>query len=62
MAKKQRYTIEKVAKELGISKSTILRYEKNGIFPCPKRHPINKWRQYSEEDIKRLKKICGIGG
>ncbi|MBN2483522.1 MAG: MerR family transcriptional regulator [Candidatus Omnitrophica bacterium] len=58
MTKKQRYTIERVAEELGISKSTILRYEKKGIFPRSKRNPINKWRQYTEEDVRRLKRIC----
>jgi len=61
MVNKKRYTIEKVAEELGISKSTILRYEKRGIFPRPQRHPINKWRQYSDEDLKRLKRICEAG-
>ncbi|MBU1367027.1 MAG: MerR family transcriptional regulator [Candidatus Omnitrophota bacterium] len=53
------FTVEEVARELGISKQTILRYEKRGIFPKPHRNPINHWRQYSSRDIKNLKKILG---
>jgi DNA-binding transcriptional MerR regulator len=60
MVNNKYFTIEEIAKELGISKQTIIRYEGRGIFPKPKRHPINHWRQYSPKDIKNLKKILGI--
>lgn len=55
------YTAQEVADMLGISKQTIFRYEKKGIFPKAQRHCINHWRQYSEEDVSKLKEILGIG-
>ncbi len=51
------FTAEQVARELGISKQTLFRYEKKNIFPHPRRNLINRWRQYSEEDIRKLKEI-----
>ena len=48
-----------VAKVLGISKQTLLRYEKKKIFPKPKRNPINKRREYSIQEIDKLKSILG---
>jgi DNA-binding transcriptional MerR regulator len=53
------YTIEQVARELSISKQTIVRYEKRGLLPKARRNPINKWREYTLQDIKALKKILG---
>ncbi|MCK4520231.1 MAG: MerR family transcriptional regulator, partial [Candidatus Omnitrophica bacterium] len=47
------------ARALGVSKQTVIRYEKKGTFPKPGRNPINKWREYTKEDIKKLKKILG---
>jgi len=54
------FTIEEISKELGISKQTIIRYESRGIFPKAKRNPINRWRQYTVKDIKKLKRILGV--
>jgi DNA-binding transcriptional MerR regulator len=54
------YIAQEVADILGISKQTLFRYEKKGIFPQPVRHPINHWRQYTEEEIIKLKSIVGI--
>ena len=48
-----------VAVALGISKQTLLRYEKKKIFPKAKRNPINNRREYAVEDIGRLNKILG---
>lgn len=59
MKNKKIYTAEIVASVLGISKQTLIRYEKKRIFPRPLRNPINKWREYSEEDINKLKRILG---
>jgi DNA-binding transcriptional MerR regulator len=56
---KRRYRTEDVARILGISKRTLCRYEKKGIFPVPSRNPINGWREYSEEDIGHLRMITG---
>ena len=49
-----------VADILGISKRTLFRYEKKGIFPKPRRNLINSWRKYTEDDIKKLKQILGL--
>lgn len=53
------YGTQEVAKILGISKQTLLRYESKRIFPVARRNPINKRREYSFADIERLKKILG---
>ncbi len=50
---------KQVAEILGISKQTLLRYEKKGVFPKPKRNTVNGWREYTEHDVERLKKILG---
>lgn len=55
------FTAKEVAEKLGISKQTLFRYEKKGILPKAKRNLINHWRQYSEEDIARLKEIIRGG-
>jgi len=57
MEKNKLYTIKEVADKLGISKQTLFRYEKKGIFPQPKRNLINRWRQYTEEDVNKLRGI-----
>ena len=53
----KRYTVQSVADILGIYKGTVVNYEKRGIFPEPRRNPINGYREYMEEDIERLKTI-----
>lgn len=53
------HTTQEVARILGISKQTLLRYEKKKIFRKPKRNPINRRREYSLEDINKFKKILG---
>jgi len=50
---------EEVAELLSISKQTIYRYEKRGFFPSAKRNAINGWREYTEKDINKLKKLMG---
>lgn len=52
-----RFTAQEVAQRLGISKQTLFRYEKKGVFPTARRNLINRWRQYTEEDIMRLTEI-----
>ena len=51
---KRRYNINEVANILGIYKGTIKNYEEKGIFPKPRRNPINKYREYSPEDIVEM--------
>ena len=55
------YKISQVAQKLGISKQTLVRYEKKGILPKSPRNHINSWRQYSEEDVRKMKAILGKG-
>jgi DNA-binding transcriptional MerR regulator len=51
------YKTDQVAKELGISKQTLFRYEKKKVFPKARRNLITHWRYYTREDIKKLKEI-----
>jgi DNA-binding transcriptional MerR regulator len=53
----KKYTVQGVADILGIYKGTVINYEKRGIFPEPRRNPINGYREYTEEEIERLKTI-----
>lgn len=55
------YTSLDIANILGISKQTLFRYEKKMIFPKARRNPINNRREYTEEDVIRLKRIMGRG-
>ena len=57
MLKNEFFTTRQAAKELGISKQTLFRYERQKVFPNPRRNLINRWRQYAQEDIKKLKEI-----
>lgn len=53
------YSVTEVAKILGISKQTLLRYESKGLFPKAKRNLLNGWREYTAKEVERLKKIMG---
>ncbi|MFA5100127.1 MAG: MerR family transcriptional regulator [Candidatus Omnitrophota bacterium] len=53
------YRINEVAQKLGISKQTLIRYEKKGIFPHSHRNRINHWREYTEEDVQKMARIIG---
>jgi DNA-binding transcriptional MerR regulator len=57
MKNSKHYTSQEAAEILGISKRTLYRYEKEGIFPEAPRNPINNWRQYTEEHIEKLLNI-----
>ena len=57
MTENRLFTAQQVAEKLGISKQTLFRYEKKGVFPKARRNLINRWRQYSEEDLKKLREI-----
>lgn len=59
MKNKEIFTSEQVAEKLGISKQTLFRYEKKGIFPQAKRNLINRWRIYTRADIEKLAQILG---
>ena len=53
------YRINEVSKILGISKQTIKRYERKGVFPKQKKNALNGWREYTEKEIESLKLIMG---
>lgn len=55
------YRAAQTAIKLGISKQTLLRYEKKGILPKSRRNHINSWREYTEEDIQKMKQILRRG-
>ncbi|PIU18227.1 MAG: hypothetical protein COT16_02895 [Elusimicrobia bacterium CG08_land_8_20_14_0_20_44_26] len=59
MKTKKYLSAGEVANYLGISKQTLVKYEQKGIFPKSKRNNLNSWREYSEEDLVKLKKIMG---
>ena len=54
---KKKYNIQEVADILGIYKGTVKNYEEKGVFPKARRNPINKYREYAEEDVDILKRI-----
>ncbi|RKY43123.1 MAG: hypothetical protein DRP85_00360 [Candidatus Makaraimicrobium thalassicum] len=53
----KKYTVQQVANMLDIYRGTVINYEKRGIFPLPRRNPINGYREYTEEDIENLRRI-----
>ncbi|MFH1799101.1 MAG: MerR family transcriptional regulator [Candidatus Omnitrophota bacterium] len=57
----KKYTIQQVARVLGIYRGTVINYEKKSIFPEPKRNPINGYREYTENDIEKLQTIMKTG-
>jgi len=48
--------VNEVARELGCSESFLRRAEKRGRIPQAKRD-INGWRIYTEDDVRRLRKL-----
>jgi len=57
--KKRYYSATETAQVLGISKQTLLRYEARGIFPKAHRNQVNQWREYTDIDIRTLRRIIG---
>ncbi len=57
--KSRYYTATQAAAALGISKQTLLRYEARGVFPKAHRNRVNRWREYTEGDIRALQKLMG---
>lgn len=50
--------IQGLSREAGVSAKTIRYYEKIGILPAPARTE-NNYRQYSEQDVDRLRLVAG---
>ncbi len=57
--KRRFFTATEVADALGISKQTLLRYEARGVFPKAARNRLNHWREYTDDEIQRLRSIMG---
>lgn len=55
----KRYYAAEVIKILGVSRKTLYLWEEKGKIPEPKRDPMSKYRYWTDEDIKKLKKITG---
>ena len=53
------YTITKIARLFGLSRSTLLYYDRIGLLPPSGRSPSG-YRMYSEEDAQRLERICTL--
>ena len=53
------YTISKLARAHGLSRSTLLYYDRIKLLP-PSGRTASGYRCYTERDEKRLKKICGF--
>ena len=56
---KKRYAIKEIEKILSITRRTYYRWEAVGKIPKAKRDPMSRKRYWTEEDIKKLKKITG---
>ncbi len=59
MVVKKYLSAGEVAASLGISKQTLIKYEQKTIFPKPRRNNLNGWREYTLEELAKLKKIMG---
>jgi DNA-binding transcriptional MerR regulator len=51
------YTVGKLAKEFGLSRTSLLYYDEIGLL-VPSQRSASRYRLYSEEDRKRLIKLC----
>lgn len=57
----KRYLIKDIIKAFGISRQTYYNWEKAAKIPKPKREPMSGYRYWTEDDMKKLKKIAGKG-
>jgi excisionase family DNA binding protein len=57
----QGYTTAQVAKAVGVSKNTLLKWLYAGVLREPKRARVAgvKWRIWSESDVERARKLKG---
>lgn len=54
------YSTEQAAEAAGISKSTLLRWIKQGIVPDVRRDR-NNWRVFTRKDVQLIKKVASSG-
>lgn len=55
----KRYLIADIIKILDISRKTLYLWEEAKKIPKARRDPMSKYRYWTEEDIKKLRKITG---
>ena len=60
-AMESRYLIEDIERILKVSRKTYYNWEKAGKVPKAKRDPMSNFRYWTEEDLRKLKKITGRG-
>ena len=60
MAKPTTYSTEEAAEAAGISKSTLLRWIKQGVLPDVRRDR-NNWRVFTPKDVLHIKKVVTSG-
>ncbi len=51
------FTVSKLAKSCGLSRSTLLYYESIGLLKATARSAAN-YRRYGDKDLRRLRQIC----
>lgn len=51
------FTISRIARLFGLSRSTLLYYDRAGLL-SPSRRTSTGYRMYTEEDVKLLERIC----
>lgn len=51
-------TVKQAAAMLGVSIVTLRRWDDTGKFPA-RRHPVNGYRLYREDDVRRLRDEIG---
>ncbi len=51
------YSVGNLAKQFGLSRSTLLYYHRIGILE-PSGHERGEYRRYSDDDARRLSRIC----
>ena len=56
---KRIFNAGEAAKIIGISKETLVRYERENKIPSATRNPINGWRQYRLKDIRNVMILLG---
>ncbi len=49
------YTVDSAAQQLGLTKWMLLRLEKMGHIPAPRRDPISRYRVYDEAAIDSIR-------
>ena len=58
---KNKYYIEDLEKYLKVHRKTYYYWETKGKVPKANREPMSNYRYWTEDDLKKLKKITGRG-